>query len=64
MADIRKTKAGAAKRQARKDEGSLTEAIAKKAYEIYEERGREQGKDLDHWLEAEKMVRAGKKKSR
>lgn len=36
--------------------------IEKKAYEIYEERGREPGKELDDWLEAEKIIR-GKKKS-
>lgn len=41
---------------------SLHERIAKKAYEIYESRGREIGKDFEHWLEAEKIIK-GKKKS-
>ncbi len=38
--------------------------IEKKAYEIYEKRGREHGKDLDDWLEAEKIVIGKKKKSK
>ncbi|MGD9653525.1 MAG: DUF2934 domain-containing protein [Candidatus Dadabacteria bacterium] len=41
---------------------SLYERIAKKAYEIYESRGREMGRDFEHWLEAEKIIK-GKKKS-
>lgn len=41
---------------------SLYERIAKKAYEIYESRGREVGRDFEHWLEAEKIIK-GKKKS-
>lgn len=43
------------------DEDTLHEMIKKKAYEIYEKRGREHGKDLDDWLEAESIVK-GKKK--
>lgn len=38
------------------DKMPLNEMIQKKAYELYEKRGREQGKDLDDWLEAEKIV--------
>ena len=41
---------------------SLYERIAKKAYEIFESRGREIGRDIEHWLEAEKIIK-GKKKS-
>ncbi len=41
---------------------SLYERIAKKAYEIFESRGREIGRDFEHWLEAEKIIK-GKKKS-
>ncbi|HML94642.1 MAG TPA: DUF2934 domain-containing protein [Thermodesulfobacteriota bacterium] len=41
---------------------SLYERIAKKAYEIFESRGRETGRDIEHWLEAEKIVK-GKKKA-
>ncbi|MCL4245410.1 MAG: DUF2934 domain-containing protein [Candidatus Dadabacteria bacterium] len=42
---------------------SLYERIAKKAYEIYESRGREIGRDIEHWLEAEKIIK-GKKKAK
>ena len=31
--------------------------IARVAYELYEQRGCEQGHDLDDWLKAEQMVR-------
>ena len=34
----------------------LHEGIAKKAYGLYEHNGREEGKDVEHWLEAEKLV--------
>ena len=36
---------------------SLHEEIAKVAYELFERDGREHGKDSEHWLEAEKIVR-------
>lgn len=49
------------KRKARVDQKTLHEVIEKKAYEIHEQRGREHGKDLDDWLEAEKIVK-GKKR--
>lgn len=39
----------------------LHEEIAKKAYELYELNGREDGKHIEHWLEAEKLV-TGKKR--
>ncbi len=29
-----------------------------RAYEIYEQRGREKGRDFDHWLEAERELTA------
>jgi hypothetical protein len=32
------------------------ERIREKAYEIYENRGRKQGKALDDWLEAEMII--------
>ena len=35
----------------------LHERIAKRAYELFEEGGCENGKDMDHWLEAEREVR-------
>ena len=35
----------------------LTDMIRKKAYELYEKRGKKQGCDMDNWFEAERMVR-------
>jgi len=32
-----------------------------KAFEIYEKRGKEPGKDLDDWLEAERIIKQRKK---
>ena len=61
-----KAKGTAPKRPGRKtepDEKTLQEIIEKKAYEIYEKRRGEHGKDLDDWLEAEKIVK-GKKRDR
>jgi hypothetical protein len=34
----------------------IQECIRKRAYEIYEARGREDGHDLDHWFIAESEV--------
>ena len=51
-----------AAKPAPESEESLRERIARKAYEIYESRGREIGRDFEHWLEAEKIIK-GKKKS-
>jgi hypothetical protein len=39
------------------------EQITRRAYEIFIERGRPEGRDLEHWLEAEKQLRAGQSKS-
>ena len=33
-----------------------TEAIAKRAYEIYEETGRPDGRDVEFWLKAEREL--------
>lgn len=33
------------------------ECIKKKAYELWEHDGRKQGRDLEHWLNAEKTVK-------
>jgi hypothetical protein len=35
----------------------VRERIAKKAYELYEQRGREARRDLEDWLKAEELVR-------
>ena len=34
-------------------------AIARKAYELYQSRGGDHGADLDDWLEAERRLKAG-----
>jgi len=34
------------------------EEIQKLAYNIFEKSSREHGKDLDHWLEAERIIQA------
>ena len=39
---------------------NMTEQIRTKARELWEQRGSVQGKDLDIWLEAERMVKLGK----
>ena len=36
----------------------LYEEIARVAYEIYEKSGYIEGRDLDNWLEAERIVKA------
>ena len=33
--------------------------IARRAYELYEQRGRDDGHDLDDWLQAERDLRGG-----
>ena len=49
-------------RQSRKvSREDARELIGKKAYELFEKRGREHGHDLDDWLEAEKLVKTRKK---
>jgi hypothetical protein len=37
-------------------DGRTLAVIAKKAYELYERRGREDGHDLEDWLKAEGIV--------
>ena len=39
------------------NEDHLHQQIFRVAYDIYERSGRIEGRDLDHWLEAEKIVR-------
>lgn len=41
---------------------NIEEAIRRRAFELYEERGREDGRDFDDWLRAEEEVT--KKKAR
>ncbi len=40
----------------RNERENIEEAIQTRAYELYEERGREGGHELDDWLRAEKEV--------
>lgn len=35
----------------------LTDMIRKKAYELYEKRGKKSGRDMDNWLEAERIIK-------
>ena len=60
---VEAVKAKTPKKGTRKDEKTIHELVAKKAYEIYEKRGMGHGKDLDDWLEAESIV-MGKKKNK
>ncbi len=36
----------------------LERSVAQKAYELYEQSGRVEGRDLENWLEAERCVQA------
>jgi len=36
----------------------LHERIARKAYELYEQRGWQHGHDVENWLEAERLILA------
>jgi len=40
----------------------LTKLVAKKAYELYEKRGKESGHAMEDWLEAERIVKGGKRR--
>ncbi len=35
----------------------LHEQISRKAFELYEQQGRQDGNDLEHWLQAEQLVK-------
>lgn len=34
----------------------VQQQVAQKAYELWEQNGRVEGRDLEHWLEAERLV--------
>jgi hypothetical protein len=53
MARARKVQGKAVER----DEASVQQRIARKAYELYEQRGGSSGRELDDWLEAERVVK-------
>jgi hypothetical protein len=42
--------------EARKGDELLRQRIAEKAYELYQKRGQSHGRDLNDWLEAERLV--------
>lgn len=46
-----------AKEQVTYDTEQFKERIARKAYALFEQRGREVGHEVDDWLEAERMIR-------
>jgi hypothetical protein len=48
--------------QTTKSTGELQEQIRRRAYELYEQRGRDDGHELDHWLQAESEVTQQKAK--
>ena len=35
----------------------LADMIRKEAYELYEKRGKKQDRDMDNWLEAERIIK-------
>ena len=41
---------------------SVQDKIARVAYELYEKSGYVQGRDVEHWIEAERIVLGKKKK--
>lgn len=55
MARISMSKSSGTSRTSSQD---LTDAIRKKAYELYEKRGRKSGHSMDDWLEAERIVKS------
>jgi hypothetical protein len=53
---VLKPKAAKAESQRITDPNVFSERVAKKAYELYLERGCVNGRDVDDWLEAERIV--------
>lgn len=49
---------GAALRSTQVSDPGLHDAIARRAYEIYEANGRAEGRDAEHWAQAEAEVLA------
>jgi hypothetical protein len=43
-----------------KSSGAMREIIQKKAYELFEKRGRAHGNDWKDWLEAERIIKSGR----
>ena len=59
MARVKKSNLCNQENQATK--GNFDDCIRKKAYELWEKKGRISGKDLEIWLEAEKIVKGCQK---
>ena len=51
-----------AKKLTKQESKPTQEEIAQRAYEIFVQRGRPQGRDLEHWLEAEAQLVAGRQR--
>jgi len=49
--------------QVTKSTPDLQEQIRRRAYELYEQRGRGDGRDLDDWLQAQSEVKQKKAKT-
>ena len=49
--------------QTRKSTGELQEQIRRRAYELYEQRGRDDGHETDDWLQAESEVTQQKERT-
>ncbi|MFH1664587.1 MAG: DUF2934 domain-containing protein [Candidatus Omnitrophota bacterium] len=59
-AAVKKSPAGTDAARGRKkalDAGTLNAMIAQKAYELYAQRGYQDGNDLNNWVEAERIVK-------
>jgi DUF2934 family protein len=59
-ATLKPTRRTTTKQEAAKPEAAVSELeISRLAYEIYEQRGRTDGAQLDDWLQAEQQLRSG-----
>lgn len=61
-AQLKKT-SSARSPEAGQADGNLQEEIRRHAYELYEQGGRQDGRELDHWLQSESEVMAERKKN-
>ena len=59
-ATLKRTRRAPTKQETGKSEAAVSELeISRLAYEIYEQRGRTDGAQLDDWLRAEQQLRSG-----
>lgn len=59
-ADSRRTETQAGRSGARDTEQPAYDDIARRAYELYQQRGGNEGQDMDDWLRAEAELREGR----